>query len=284
MELQTRLGGGAYGDVWAGRWRRQEVAVKMMHRSGNTDNEILYKEMSLLAELRNENIVRFLGASLEPSSMAIIFELCPGSLFDLLHKSSESLPAPTHMLTMMHEVALGMNYLHTCEPPVLHLDLKSANVLLDYNGVAKVCDFGMSETLETGAAAVEACTSIGSPQWTAPEMLRGDSFGRPADCFSYGVLLYEVMARRLPYDTTDSCELVMGVVTMKMPRPSLEKDEASPWPPALPTLMEHCMLENPSCRPEFGAILDAIEGIRGPRENRGTIRDGIQLHQARSRS
>ena len=59
------------------------------------------------------------------------------------------------MLTLSRQVALGVYYLHCCTPPVLHLDLKSANVLLDYKGVAKLCDFGLSCVMEETAASAE---------------------------------------------------------------------------------------------------------------------------------
>lgn len=130
VEMQSRLGAGAYGEVFAGRWRRNAVAVKVMSHCQLHDDEGegFFAEMQLLSELRHPNIVQFLGASLVPASMAILFELCPGSLFDLLHKSEEPSTSTTHMLNMIGEVALGMHYLHTAwETPILHLDLKSAN-------------------------------------------------------------------------------------------------------------------------------------------------------------
>ena len=228
VQLRTRLGAGAYGEVWAGRWRRQDIAVKLLTHRGRLsadDCEQFYREMTLLSELRCDYIVRFLGASLEPSSMAILFELCPGSLYDLLHKNrAEPLPEATHMVQMMREVALGLYYLHSCKPPVLHLDLKSANVLLGYSGTAKVCDFGLSRSLEEAADSEEAsspssATSMGSPQWTAPEVLRGMVSTVAADVYSYGILLFEVMSRRLPYEGTPTHELVMGVITEQLERP-----------------------------------------------------------------
>ena len=159
IEFQTRLGAGAYGEVWAGQWRRNDVAIKSLHVSeslSEDDKNNFLEEMSLvrarrvagrtphtppraaslaphpthasspqpsparraplgararaaaprphlavraqLSELRHPNIVRFLGACLEASNMCILFELCPGSLFDLLHKSAEPLPATDHMV------------------------------------------------------------------------------------------------------------------------------------------------------------------------------------------
>ena len=145
------------------------------------------------------------------------------------------------------QVGLGIYYLHCSEPPVLHLDLKSANVLLDEFGVAKVCDFGMSHVMEDAAEASDS-RSVGSPQWTAPEKLRGGKYGEKADVFSFGMLLYEVMARELPYKGKDSCEIIVGVITKLLPRPTLTDEMARKWPKALQRLMERTLEESPDDR------------------------------------
>mgnify|MGYP001165464385 CR=1 FL=1 len=125
----------AHGDVWAELTEAEahERVVRAIHA-----------REQLLSELRHANIVRFMGACLDEERMCILFELCPGSLYDLLHKSEDPLPDPPILVKLMREVALGIYYLHAFDPPVLHLDLKSANVLLDEHGTAKVCDFGLA--------------------------------------------------------------------------------------------------------------------------------------------
>ena len=269
IDYHTRLGAGAYGEVWAGTWRRNEVAVKsLLHGTlseAHTANFV--REMELLSELRHANIVRFMGACLDEERMCILFELCPGSLYDLLHKSEDPLPDPPILVKLMREVALGIYYLHAFDPPVLHLDLKSANVLLDENGSAKVCDFGLSHVMED--AAVESGSSMGSPQWTAPEILRGQSYDQKADTYSYGVLLYEVMSRTVPYSGRDQCELVVGVITKLLPRPELTADQAAPWPPRLPELMLRCYAEEPADRPDFAGVLDELDRLV-PKERKMT--------------
>lgn len=91
LHMVERLGAGAYGEVWAGRWRRNDVAVKLLTRSEDSDHgkQDFLREMQLLSELRHPNIVRFLGACLDRQNMCILFEICERSLFDLLYKSGE---------------------------------------------------------------------------------------------------------------------------------------------------------------------------------------------------
>ena len=93
-------------------------------------------------------------------------------------------------------MALGIYYLHCCRPAVLHLDLKSANVLLDDYGRAKVCDFGLAHLKEEHGVLT---SRMGSPMWTAPEILKGEAATETADSYSFAMLLYEIISRRLPY-------------------------------------------------------------------------------------
>ena len=275
IEFQSRMGAGAYGEVWAGQWRRNEVAIKSLHVSeslSEDDKNNFLDEMQLLSELRHPNIVRFLGACLEKSSMCILFELCPGSLYDYLYKHDDPLPEKHHLVKMFREVALGIYYLHCFDPPVLHLDLKSANVLLDDLGTAKVCDFGLSHTMEDAAAAA-ASGSMGSPQWTAPEKLRGQRYDEKADSYSYGILLYEVLARKVPYEGKAQTELVVAIICNMLPRPTVPDEQKVGWPREVVELMNACMYEDPTKRPDFAAILDTFEKIepRRHKERRPTM-------------
>lgn len=116
--------------------------------------------------VRHDHIVKFLGGCVQPDNLCILFEFCPQSLYDLLSHATEALTT-TQILRIAHQVALGIFYLHSSKPPVLHLDLKSANVLLDDYGKVKVCDFGLAR-LKLGSGVLTQ--RIGSPMWTSPEV------------------------------------------------------------------------------------------------------------------
>ncbi|KAL1504701.1 hypothetical protein AB1Y20_008480 [Prymnesium parvum] len=256
ITLGNRIGAGAFGEVYEASWRRSRIAVKRLlcQRLTEDAHSQFMGEMELMSNLRHPNIVRFLGACFEPLQMSILFELCSTSLFHLLHSSEGAPLGMEFALGIIRQTALGIFYLHQCKLPVLHLDLKSANVLLDEHGVAKVCDFGLSHIKRETAVIT---SRMGSPQWTAPEILRGEPHDESADTYSFGILLYEIMARELPYKGVDTFQVVMGVITKMLPRPTLPTDCV--YPQQLQELMRACYAEEAAQRPRFSRILDVAD-------------------------
>ena len=259
LKFGRRLGAGAYGEVYEAEWRRSRVAVKRLLTVSPLEERAVrefFAEMEILSNARHDHIVRFLGGCVQPDNLCILFEFCPQSLYDLLRRTEAPLELK-QVLTIARQVALGIYYLHSCKPPVLHLDLKSANVLLDAHGSAKVCDFGLAH-LKLGADV--RTERMGSPMWTAPEILKGAARNEKADTYSFGMLLFELLTRQLPYVGFAATQVVMGVITNLLPRPELPAD-ASHYPEALAVLMRECWAFESSERPAFSTILDAIERV-----------------------
>ena len=259
IRFGRRLGAGAYGEVYEAEWRRSRVAVKRLltaHPLEEKGVKEFFAEMEILANARHDNIVRFLGGCVQPDNLCILFEFCPQSLYDLLRKAEAPLELE-RVLMIARQVALGIYYLHCCKPPVLHLDLKSANVLLDGHGIAKVCDFGLAH-MKLGADV--QTERMGSPMWTSPEVLKGDARNEKADTYSYGMLLFELLTRELPYGGYAAAQVVMGVITNLLARPELPAD-AQHYPARLQALMRECWQFEPAKRPDFAVVLDAIERV-----------------------
>ncbi len=225
--------------------------------------EQFFAEMEILANARHDNIVRFLGGCVQPDNLCVLMEWCPTSLYQMLQSAEAPLPL-RRLLQLAREIALGIFYLHSCKPPVLHLDLKSANVLLDTNGRAKVCDFGLAHFKQESAGVMTS--RMGSPLWTAPEVLKGEARDEKADTYSFGMLLYELLTRALPHGDVPAARVVMGVITNMLPRPTLPDDAAADAPPALVALMRSCWQFDASERPSFSGILDEIERISAAAE------------------
>merc|ERR1712151_892142 len=142
------LGSGGFGSVYRGRLRLQDVAIKKMHIEGggqlsSLQMEEFQKEVANLKELRHERLIRFIGIAFEPPVLCMVTELAPGgSLHSLLHIQKMALSG-SRRRSMVLQIIEGVAFLHSHEPPFVHRDLKSANVVLDADLCAKLCDFGL---------------------------------------------------------------------------------------------------------------------------------------------
>jgi serine/threonine protein kinase len=116
---------------------------------------------------------------------------------------------------------VGMHYLHSCRPAIIHRDLKSPNLLVDRDWSVRVCDFGLSRV--KSATFLSSKSHGGTPEWMAPEILRNEPSDEKCDVYSYGVVLYELVTGCEPWSSLNPmqvgwpqaercCELGTGVL------------------------------------------------------------------------
>jgi len=253
MRLGTLIGRGGFGEVYRGTWRGTDVAIKMLLEQ-NVEQSVLdafCDEVSLMRQLRHPQIVLFMGASLTPGKLAIVTEFLPRlSLFAVLHDASVELP-PQLKLSMLADVARGMTYLHSNSPPVLHLDLKSLNLLVDTNFRVKVADFGLS-TFKKHLAGVTSNQAMGTVHWMAPEYLATGLCDEKADVYSFGIVMWEVVTRDTPYADVDVDQLAPLVVNEGL-RPDIPPDAGR-----LATIMPRLWHADSHQRPTFIDVLDEL--------------------------
>jgi len=151
--------------------------------------------------------------------------------------------------------ARGMNYLHCGQPAVLHRDLKSANILLEadsYN--PKVCDFGLSRIKAHENNSMTA--NCGTVQWMAPEILANETYAEPADVYSYGIILWELLSRDCPYEGMSAIQCALAVLNRDV------RPEIPTWCPQLfVQLIQACIDKEPSNRPTFTDILTTLDSM-----------------------
>lgn len=141
-----KIGSGGFKDVFKGTYRKKTIAIADI-RGHLTEMDI--KELGLLRDLRHPNIVQFIGVSIpkDPAisvPVMIVTELCAnGDLFDYIRGIDH--PPFEKMLEIMLGISKGVEYLHTRHPPIIHRDIKSSNVLITAQGVAKLNDFGLAK-------------------------------------------------------------------------------------------------------------------------------------------
>ncbi|KAF5177923.1 Serine/threonine-protein kinase CTR1 [Thalictrum thalictroides] len=164
----------SFAVVYRGLWNGSDVAVKVYSENDYRESTLsdYKKEIAIMKRLRHPNVLLFMGAVYSPERLAIVTEFLPrGSLFRTLHRNSQPLDI-RRRFKMSLDVAKGMNYLHHRNPPIIHRDLKSSNLLVDRNWTVKVGDFGLSKW--KNATYLTAKSGRGTPQWMAPEVLRNE--------------------------------------------------------------------------------------------------------------
>lgn len=148
-----------------------------------------------------------------------------------------------------------MNYLHHCNPPIIHRDLKSSNLLVDKNWTVKVGDFGLSRLKH--ATYLTTKTGKGTPQWMAPEVLRNELSDEKSDIYSFGVVLWEIATEKIPWDNLNSMQ-VIGAVGFMNQRLDIPKDVDPQWA----SIIESCWCSEPQSRPSFQEILEKLKDLQ----------------------
>ncbi|QDZ24812.1 serine/threonine protein kinase [Chloropicon primus] len=251
-----RVGIGSFGEVYRGMWRGTEVAVKKLIDQDITEEskQEFLGEVSIMRRLRHPNIVLFMGVITSRDNLAIVTEFLPrGSLFKLLHRSGIQLDL-RRRLRMAEDVAKGMHYLHTCNPMIVHRDLKSPNLLVDRNWCVKVTDFGLSRMKHSTFLSTKS--NAGTPEWMAPEVLRSEPANEKSDIYSYGIILYELITGKIPWEGLNAMQVV-GAVAFQDKRLNVPEgiDEE------VKELMQNCWRGDPSKRPSFEEILKALRVV-----------------------
>jgi serine/threonine protein kinase len=266
IQCKEPLGEGSSCVVYRGLYKRTEVAVKVMraHTVSNTILKEFEREVSAMVQLRHPNIVLFMGICIE-RDLAIISEFCSGgSLFRLLHDRRDIELSWLQRMKILKDIARGVLYLHEMQPPLIHRDLKSLNVLLQDEVrtshdslIAKVTDFGVTRNLDESATMTG---QMGTCHWMAPEVLASQPYSLAADVYSYGIMAWEVAARKTPYKHLNPISIPYLVVA-KGERPDVTEVERG-CPQEIVELMKDCWVNEARDRPSFSMILDRLEGVQ----------------------
>ena len=246
LNVAQSIGRGSYGEVFKGRWRGTDVAVKIIHTEDESD---FRTEAALLQSLRHPNIVLAMGVCLSPP--ALVLEYVPfGSLHSLLHSRSDITLSLPQVESMALDIAKAMNYLHSCRPPILHRDLNPSNCLVTSDLHIKICDFGLARL-----KSVEGTKSLGTVQYSAPEFISAQTVTPKSDVYSFGVLLWEMVTRQVPYSGLQPVQVLYSVVHSGR-RPTVKSDTP------LKDLIQNCWSPNPEERPDFEAVIERLERPR----------------------
>ncbi|KAJ7568787.1 hypothetical protein O6H91_01G048200 [Diphasiastrum complanatum] len=297
--FRCKLGSGGFGSVYEGILSTGEkVAAKKLESSNQGQKEFI-AEVTAMGVISHVHIVKLSGFCVEGSNRLIVYEyMANGSLDRWLFREDASGQDRFLDWKTRHQIALGtargIAYLHEeCREPILHLDVKPENILLDQQLEAKVSDFGMSKLLQDRDMSSVITRVRGTPGYLAPEWLLHSTATKKCDVFSFGMLLLELVSGRR---NTDLTKLGLGsTLSWYFPAWAVSKIQASD---SMMDLVEAqmrgsvseeqvkgviqvalwCIQENPSARPTMETVVQMLEGhttISNPPLN---FRFAVQTH------
>jgi len=207
-EIKTELGRGGMGVVYRARDRYmdRDIALKLIPRELSMDPKAvsdLKRETALALDLTHEFIVRLYNLDTWDNLTFVTMEYVPcGTLSHLMIEKGGTVPIE-EAIPLLRQVAVALDFAHTKNPSVVHLDLKPLNILITIDGCAKVADFGLARVLRDLATRVSAWEAAGSLAYMAPEQIRGKGIGKWTDIYAFAAVAYEVISGHPPFYTGD---------------------------------------------------------------------------------
>jgi serine/threonine protein kinase len=264
--IGEQIGEGAFANVFRGELRGDIVAIKRLNMTGADDQKIkrifteFRKEVMTMSTLHHPCVVNLRAFSLQ-MPYSLLMEYIPhGTLHGYL-KQDRDTPLPwTMRLRIAYDMAAGMAHLHSIDPPLIHKDLKSPNVLMSGLAesapvVSKIADFGISGKLYAqkfrGTKARDR--EVENPTWLAPEIIREEPYTSAADVYPYGIMLWELLTRQHPFEEFNySFNYDLEEAIKNGQRPTIPEDA----PASFSQLIRDCWDSNPRNRPSFREIVD----------------------------
>jgi eukaryotic-like serine/threonine-protein kinase len=265
--LLRRLGSGGMADVWLAEdpHLQRRVALKVLHRRFAQDREFVERferEAEAAAGLSHPNVVGIFDRGDVDGTHYIAMQLLEGrTLKELIDRGL----TPEQSVSLIRQVLEGAGYAH--RHGVVHRDLKPQNVIVDDDGKATVTDFGIARA---GASEITQAGSVmGTPHYLSPEQAQGQAVTAVSDLYSIGVMLYEALAGRVPFEAESAVAIAMKQVSHTPQRPS---SIAPAVTPALDAVVMRALEKDPGQRFQsteaFIAALDAA--AREPGAGGGT--------------
>jgi serine/threonine protein kinase len=265
--IERVLGRGAMAVVYLAHDEelQRPVAIKILADHLGTDENVrtrFLREARLASRLSHPNVVRVYDANAAGSRLFIVMEHVPGSTLAESHSLSHD-----EAVELVLQACAGLQHAH--EAGLVHRDVKPANLLLREDGVLKIADFGIARAADATELTKQG-TILGTAAYLAPEQAAGEQVGPPADIYSLGAVLYELLTGRPPFQVDSLAELgeLQGARVITPPRglePSI--------PPGIEAAVMHALAREPGFRPasvaEFaqelagGTAETATELLRG---------------------
>jgi serine/threonine protein kinase len=260
LSIGRKLGQGGFGEVYAGRWKGLEVAVKRLSLGTLTGDlkADFDRETQAMWRCQFTNVLRLLGVCKEDDHYAMVVELMrQGSLYESLHSGGGSTLTEKERWDIAIRIAQGLDDLH--KRGVIHGDLKSHNILLDEHGRARISDFGLAKIKTTTSTAITHSQG-GSVRWSAPECFDDEPrITDRSDIYSYGMILWELLTADIPFKQFTREPIIVTKVHSGL-REKIPVNCSPIWR----ELIESCWQQDPTLRPSAETILRRLSATRPP--------------------
>lgn len=279
----NQLGSGGFGIVYKGRWKYTDVAIKKIVYRGSSDDskkkiDIQIRqsinELRFLNSCRHDNILPLYGYCINDNGQCLVYQyMAGGSLESRLHLSPASAHSP---LTFQKRTGIalgtarGLQYLHTFDKnPLIHGDIKPANILLDPCCVPKIGDFGLVR--EGSNESMEVSSVYGTRPYLPREFLENRTLSTKIDTYSYGIVLFELMTGLKAYDKKRGLgreflsKYIVAKTEEKFPIIQLLDKNLDPNSVCIDSYTRllqigiYCIDEKTSSRPEMVEVLDFLD-------------------------
>eukprot|EP00245_Coleochaete_scutata_P010140 TRINITY_DN3502_c0_g2_i1.p1 TRINITY_DN3502_c0_g2~~TRINITY_DN3502_c0_g2_i1.p1 ORF type:complete len:921 (+),score=183.32 TRINITY_DN3502_c0_g2_i1:253-3015(+) len=269
------IGKGGYGNVYKGVLANgQAVAVKRSARGSTQGAAEFNMEVELLSRVHHKNLVDLVGYCIDDGEELLVYEYMEnGTIRDKIITKVETPLSFVQRIEIALGSARGLQYLHEgSNPPIIHRDIKSSNILLDQKMVAKVADFGLCKVAEEFSA--HSTNVKGTQGYLDPEYYRTQQITTKSDVYSFGVVLLELMTGKQPLEPQTNKFIVTEVKKSLKSEGGVHKfadGKMGQYPHALlervVALALHCVAEDGENRPSMRDVVGLLEEIEGAIKN-----------------
>ena len=253
--LERKIGSGGMADVWLARDQEldRDVAVKILHDRFAQDREFVERfrrEAQSAAGLQHPNVVSIFDRGEFDDTYFIAMEFVEGPQLKELVKGGMS---TEDAISFTRQILNAARFAH--RKGIVHRDLKPQNVLIDEDGRARVADFGIARGESSDITATGSV--MGTAQYLSPEQAQGKETTPRSDIYSIGVILYEALTRRVPFEGDSAVAVALKQVSEQPRRPSAINPNV---PPALDAVVMRSLAKDPEARfKDADAFLKALD-------------------------
>jgi tRNA A-37 threonylcarbamoyl transferase component Bud32 len=269
--IDKELGSGAMGTVYRGRYTKtgQVMAIKIMSLGVGSTNaaavDRFEREITILKQLNHPNIVRFYGSGKQQGMRYFAMEYIDGESLDRV-MSRRGRMTWEEVVELGKQLCSALQHAH--EQGIIHRDLKPSNIMVTKDGTLKLTDFGIAKDMDLEGLTATNCT-VGTASYMSPEQCKGERIlTHKSDLYSFGVMLYELVTGRKPFQADSAMEMFMEHVNGTFERPSRLVLEIPIW---LDTLICQLLEKQPEKRP-LDAHMVAVA--------LGSIREKVEAQQS----